>query len=398
MKITVIGTSNSIAGNRGFITALRQHHEVVNLSAGRNSFYFHINCLLERWDDLCNSDLVLIDHCINDINFYARLLGSEYPKALNQFYTMLGFLNTRVVNLLFPWFPNRKADDPIRDTIISASEAHGICVLDLQKAGFRAEHFSDMMHLNRAASFFFGSVLSRECVKILQTPKPSGGRMDACPFRRVSIADVTHPDCRREFSNSIRTLIYSEIRDPLALPMKPSERVMSLGYLMPKGLGYNQGVVINGSRNSFVRFDTGYYHEVVGDQPDGVCKISPVLGEGKSVPGMAGRRAMKGKFGYPLLVDLLVEDRARRIEGIAATRPKIELDVSDVVPMMDLILPPAPAAATVDKIRDIAIEHEHKQPRLALDLIELAQQFRPVGATIREKSADIRKRLAANRN
>lgn len=105
MKIVILGTSNSIMGEKGYIKALRQRHEVINLSAGRVGLAFHFNRLLEHYQMIEVADLLIVDHYINDIKNFGARLGAQYIADIGTFYDMLRCLNTHVVNLLFPFWP-----------------------------------------------------------------------------------------------------------------------------------------------------------------------------------------------------------------------------------------------------------------------------------------------------
>lgn len=75
MKIVILGTSDSVMGQKGFVRALRQRHEVVNLSAGRVGVAFHLNRIIEHYEMIESADLLIIDHYINDVNGFGPHLG-----------------------------------------------------------------------------------------------------------------------------------------------------------------------------------------------------------------------------------------------------------------------------------------------------------------------------------
>ena len=104
MKIVVLGTSNSVMGNKGFLQSLSISHEVIQLSSGRVPFYYHVLTLMKHLDVVMEADVVLLDHYVNDVNYYSRMMGDDYHQNLDEFYMSLSSLNVRILNVLFPIF------------------------------------------------------------------------------------------------------------------------------------------------------------------------------------------------------------------------------------------------------------------------------------------------------
>ncbi|MDN2664389.1 hypothetical protein OW492_13515 [Psychromonas sp. 14N.309.X.WAT.B.A12] len=102
MKIIIVGTSNSVMGNKGFIESLRIDNEVIQLSSGRTPFLCTLKTIMLNQKLIESSDILIIDHYINDINFYVLEKGPDYIKMVKDFYIYLSSLNVNVLNLMFP--------------------------------------------------------------------------------------------------------------------------------------------------------------------------------------------------------------------------------------------------------------------------------------------------------
>ena len=189
MKIVILGTSNSVMGGNGFIKALMLDHEVIQLSSGRVPFFYHIKTIQNNKALIESSDLLLIDHYINDVNFYSEAIGEVYNELCKDFYTFLSSINTRIINVLFPI-----RDLKERDTLIyykqikHLSILHSVSVLDLNEAPFSKHHFSDNIHITHDTSYAFGIVLGKELLHSDLGKKPGEGYCENMPFK---MADST---------------------------------------------------------------------------------------------------------------------------------------------------------------------------------------------------------------
>lgn len=102
MRIFIVGTSNSVIGNKGYVKYLREKHDVVNMSIGRVPFHYHMKVINECKKEIEDSDPLVIDHYVNDINLYLESVESfDYLKECSIFYEYLSFLNVRIINQPF---------------------------------------------------------------------------------------------------------------------------------------------------------------------------------------------------------------------------------------------------------------------------------------------------------
>ena len=108
--VAIIGTSNSIMGERGYVKALRNSFAVDNLSIGRTPIHRHIALLSRQRARLAAADLIILEHYVNDIVFYAKAFHDmgrfdEYMAHAEKFYRGLAALSLPVVNVFSPVDP-----------------------------------------------------------------------------------------------------------------------------------------------------------------------------------------------------------------------------------------------------------------------------------------------------
>jgi len=190
MKIVILGTSNSVMGQKGFVRALRQRHEVVNLSAGRVGVAFHLNRIIEHYEMIESADLLIIDHYINDVNGFGPHLGDQYISDLNVLFDCLRCMNTHVINLLFPFIAKEHMDLGFYDVAVEGMRARNLSFVDLNEIGFKRQHFLDEIHLTTGASYLMGMTIAREIARLENVPKPSGGAIHENPFKRYTISKL----------------------------------------------------------------------------------------------------------------------------------------------------------------------------------------------------------------
>ena len=188
MKIAIVGTSNSIMGEKGYVQALREENEVIQFSAGRMPFLGGFNTILKNKKLIEECDFLLLDHYVNDINFYASRCGSEYIKYCEIFYQYLSTLNVRIVNIFFP-IRNLHERDSIffYHEVIRISEENGIPVLNLNECDFKNHHYIDHIHLNNDASYALGVILCSFFKSNAVGRKPYGGSCRTLPFDRIGV-------------------------------------------------------------------------------------------------------------------------------------------------------------------------------------------------------------------
>lgn len=180
MKILILGTSNSILGEKSYIQALRQHYEVIDLSADRVDIAFHRNRLPEHYRIVEAADLLIVEHDIKGLSCFE----TQYITDIG----MMRCLDTLIIAALLPYAPH-----PSRATRfngLTTTATRNLCLVDLSYIPLKAAHLLDEIHPKSEASYVFGMVLEREIVRLETLPYPSGGAVLATPLQRQPTPDL----------------------------------------------------------------------------------------------------------------------------------------------------------------------------------------------------------------
>ncbi|MBD3896225.1 hypothetical protein IEI94_10225 [Halomonas sp. ML-15] len=229
MLISIIGTSNSIIKG-GYVDALSSRCTVVNYSSGRNSVLHHITEITKNYKRILSSDLIIIDHSVNDINFYHERV-KDYQLHVENLYKIISSTNVECINILFPMRQLSSSGRVYCDHLKEKSLIHGISVIDLNDCGFKAPHFLDTVHLIPSIAYYFGISLLKFIDK-----EPSNnfgsGELVFNPYEFLGanqLVEKVVPETPQakigEFSNSLRTEKYIELErenviifsDPISL-------------------------------------------------------------------------------------------------------------------------------------------------------------------------------------
>lgn len=395
MKIAIIGTSNTVIGMQGYVKALKLYHTVTCITAGRSPFYFHVQTILENRALLEEQDLIIVDHYVNDGNFYDSAAGPSYKSIKSEFYDLLSTLNTHVVNMLFP----------VRDLSISAafqssyaqakhmSQARGISVLDLNQIGFMQSHFRDDIHVFPEISFMVGLFLARQLASASLGPKPNGGRLEICRFRHLPVEEIFSPDQISAFSNRLMTRNYGDLQRPLTIDAGQSERLIAISYVRMKERPETSGISVNGQNRAMGNF--GYFVENVDIATAGPITIAPIASDVKTCPEFMRRGVGIAPFTHCYLSDLLFYDEQVEPIYAAASRTPIDLSMHGLLDAVQAMCPSKKrlSSATVDLLRDTAVKVEASNLLAASELMDLALQSRPDGSFLIAKSREFRNRL-----
>ena len=374
MKIVVLGTSNSVMGNKGFIQALSLTHDVVQLSSGRVPFYYHILTALKNIDVIENADLVLIDHYVNDVNYYARRMGEDYLKGLEEFYLFLSSLNVRILNLFFPIFDISKLPSFwVLEKVKELSGSHSISYLDLNEVGFTENNFANEEHINHSASYALGLILSRELKLDGMGEKPTGGELVSNPYSYFDATSFEGSGVVSNFKNSLLSIDYLDLKTELILDLHESQRLISLGYLKPKLKQGHSGVSIN--MNDVGLSDHGYFHEVVNFPVFGRLSLCPIVSADAEIRNLIGRGTSSGEFSYTYLVDFLVYDERKQMVVTRAERNVFSINCEGIVQIterLSLVATEKPILSnkTIKVIRDYAIDLESQDMKASLEVHE----------------------------
>lgn len=402
LKIIVVGTSNSVMGNTGFISSLRFNHEVIQLSCGRTPFYFHLKTIIDNKELIESCDLLLLDHYVNDVTFYRLKIGVIYEKQLGQFYKYLTSLNVQILNLFFPIqdLESHKAKS-YYDLALTLSKIYKLSVLNLNSYSFLPHHFADEIHLNHDASYVLGLEMGRVLTNKLIKEKPKGGRCISMPFSVVNISDVRGRNLKYCYSNSLVNIDYVDVLEEVIIERHPNEKLLSIGYLRLRGVDGMSGVKINNSYQKGLG-DLGYFHEAIDGDVNGSVSISPILENDLEVSNLMGRGVSRGDFNYCYLTELLFYNDVIESECNTASRALFDVELSNLVSMLCRLLPkieqnyklPNLASKTIDLLRDSAISLENEDLSLSKDIMHLANLARPSGALIKKKLEQYRIKLS----
>lgn len=399
MKIVVIGTSNSVMGGNGFVKALKLDHEVIQLSSGRVPFFYHIKMLENNKELIESSDLLLIDHYINDLNFYLDALGQSYNQFCEDFYTLLSSINTRILNVFFPIFDlNKRSTFDYYERVKNLSNLHSLSVLDLNETPFSEHHFKDNIHLTHDASYAFGIVLGKELLLSSIGEKPKGGDCESMPFKIVNIESIKNDNQVKVFSNSLMSIKYLDVKNKFIVNVSNSAKLLSFGYLRIKNNEGNSGVMINDHKLGLR--GVGYFHESIDFNVFGSLEISPVFGEKLTLNNLMERGITEGDFSYCYLTEFFFYDKNSPFQIRSAERslftinlPKL-LDVVDRMSVKnDLFKLPKLQNKTINILRQLAISQESENIEVAFDLMTLANLARPTGSVIKAKLIQYQNKL-----
>lgn len=324
MKIIIIGTSNSVMGVRGYIKALQIENEVKYFSLGRCNFYHHINVVLQNRELIESSDLLIIDHYVNDVQSYYLRLEHDYEKLLSDFYSLLSTLNVHLLNVLFPIQNLSKFYGfAAYDIVKNLSRKHKISILDLNEYNIDDSCFQDRIHLSHDYSFSFGVILNKALSFFSVDEKPVGGLMIESPYSSKQISSLINEPAIK-FKNNIVEKDYISIKSNIFIASKPSRQLVSLGYVMPNNYEGEMGIEINDKKFCFLGY--GVFHEMLGFNVTGDITIKPLLGEYNNIPVLLDKKpAVSGFFSKCYLNDLLFYDKNKLLEGRAASRNFVNL-------------------------------------------------------------------------
>lgn len=394
MKIVVVGTSNSVMGNKGYIEALTLEHDVTQLSSGRVPFYASLKSLINNRELIENSDLLIIDHYINDVNFYGQYLGDDYRQHLKLFYAYLSTLNVNIINLMFPM--KNISNQPAVDIYVQTKwlcQEYNISILDLNELNIPSHFYRDSIHLTHDVSYALGVSLNLSLLKEHFTPVKNGKIIDF-PFYSLSADDLTYSGNQvSTFKNSLVNVRYLNLKKTLTINNPDHHRLIAIGFVKNKNIDGESGFVLNGEEVAL--HGTGYFLETIEHHIDRDITLSPLLGE-KEVPNMMHRGTSKGVFTYCYLSDLIFMDSHTDTKVTSADREVYHLDINGFIPLADRLTQTEEnqsfhfdfSPKTVDKLRDISLSLGKRDLVVARDLMKLASIGRPNGTLIKRKLAE----------
>ena len=164
MKIYVIGTSNSVMRN-GWVFGLKHNKnlEVINLSVGRTPSLMHLSKVMLHSKELKEADLIIIDHIINDINYYIPKIGDSYHKYIKDFYILISSLGVPILNLIFPIYNLGNRENGIKnlEKIVELCKQFSIYYINFNTLNLSFDYYEDDVHLRAELAYFIGLELSK---------------------------------------------------------------------------------------------------------------------------------------------------------------------------------------------------------------------------------------------
>lgn len=229
MKIFVIGTSNSVM--RGsYASALQENHEVVNLSIGRTPVLMHLKMILERKAEIEQGDVLIIDHYINDMMYYAAAYKEDYWLYVEDLYKLLASLNINVINILFPIRGYKQHPNFAHyQKIIELGKTYKLSRLDLNKSGFLWDDYGDYIHLRNRRSYEFGLWLGAELSQQKWT-KPTGGKTLENPYTIVHFQNLNTNRPVRHFCNSLVNIHFIRITETIEVDTRGLGELIGFSY------------------------------------------------------------------------------------------------------------------------------------------------------------------------
>lgn len=400
-KIVVIGTSNSVIGRNGFIKSLSLDHEVINLSSGRVPFYCHIQKIQKNKTLIESSDLLIIDHYVNDVGFYADRLKEKYHQECEIFYQLLSTVNTHILNLFFPIQKIANKNLDYYQKVKQLTKQYNLSFIDLNDYEFKSHYFQNPAHINKKASYILGLSLSK-VINVFENDKPYGGKLFSSPFKIIdtdNLANFTPHSKLKTFKNSLVKVDYLDIKEEFTIDNLQGMTLKSIGYLAPKNMESKSGLTIN-NKYSFGLSSGGYFHEsfeqeiVIEDK----LTLTPIKSSHLDLPAMMKDRGrVFGEFDFLFITELLLFAKSE-IQFQAATRNPKPIFLKDLEATLENILTSNKMtkklpSSVIDKLRDTAIFLENINLEKSYELMKLVSNERPYSPFLKRKLMEYRRKL-----
>lgn len=139
MNIAIVGNSNCVFRN-GFFSGVERYVESVagkvrNYSLGGSCCALHIYTLHDKYTELCDSDIVILDSLVIDTFHWRRgiICHAEIVSLIDDMYALYSQLPAKVVSLLFPieTHVHDYRELPTYQAHIDSARRYGVDVVDL---------------------------------------------------------------------------------------------------------------------------------------------------------------------------------------------------------------------------------------------------------------------------
>jgi hypothetical protein len=270
MKISIIGTSNSVRRN-SYVQALSKENEIYNFSVGGNPIFFHIFSYLKNQKEIDNTDILIVEHYINDY-FYinTRLDVKEYKKHVVNYYKMIKTTSSIPIVLFLPRVVLRDDFVEYFDFLKSTLDELNIVYFDFTKIEFDEEEFDNVAHVKTNISYAIGEILSKRLSNKSLLGSYKKSMMVDNPYQIVEARELARYGNQKvdEYKNSLVSLEYIELIEPIKIPVEGSIP-LSYGYLNLDNLDSKFSIRLNDKVEIGVLCDRDnkqYFHEAIDYQ------------------------------------------------------------------------------------------------------------------------------------
>lgn len=334
MNIAIIGASNSIIGEKGYLLALRRSHVVTNLSGGDIPIAFTISKLLQHEDKIAGADWVILDHSISDRAVYYPRLGQEYLDLIDEAYQLAAQINPNVISLVFPMLRDTDSDRNYLAALTGISQKHGVVMADFQGLVTDWRSFEDPLHVHCEASFLIGEFLE----DVVPDLKRSSDRDSVSSTPYLSIAGAVAASDRpvHQFESSLSSADYIQIDSPIELAFEQMQRLTYIEYIVLRGEARYLACAINGAANFFGGLDiTG---DVIMAAPSKRFVLGPVDEDVPLTMTHSNKHSVPGPFAHMNLSSILFrEERATFPEPTSDGRERAEIDFSPLLAALQVL-------------------------------------------------------------
>lgn len=293
---------------------------------------YHIAQILQNRAEIESYDLLIIDHYVNDAQFYFGFFGDRYGEFLELFYKLLATLNVPVLNIMFPAQKSNFAAVP--GLVREAADKHRITTVDLFQAGFLPRHFKDDIHINQEASFMVGVFLSKSLAGAMGH-RPEGGALMGYPLRVIPAGDVAPDLPLQQFENRVSKFEFVQLDAERQLPLVGDESVCSVGYFRGFKVALQQGFVLDGKPCGFLEGDRGFFQEMASLSDNIRTTIAPMVGAHQRIKVLARKARISGEFGPPCLSNVIAYDPSRAFSGKLANHQLFDVPMDGLVDAVD---------------------------------------------------------------
>lgn len=315
MNIVIIGASNSIIGEKGYLLALRSSYNVVNLSGGDIPIGFTISKLLQHKDVIARADWVILDHSISDRAIYHPRLGKAYLDQIDEAYQLATQINPNVISLAFPVLRDTAGDHDYLAALTRICQRHAVKLISFQGVVTDRRAYEDPLHVHCETSFLMGDFLAGHIATLAQSADKSRAR--PTPYHRVSGATLAPGSAVRRFESGLGTADYVQIDRPIEIVCEHMQSLVYIEYIVLRDEARYLACAINGRANFFGGLDiTG---DVIMAAPSKRFVLEPVSGDAPLTLTHSDRHSVPGPFAHMNLVSVLF-----RKEGHPVPEPTID--------------------------------------------------------------------------